>query len=87
MFWRAAYRLYIFVPMRAMATVTMVMPMYVMKGRCFASTTCLTLILNTMFVPSALLHALEEGRLGGAALDVFASEKAPVQDHVVAMCR
>eukprot|EP00752_Nemacystus_decipiens_P010137 g9033.t1 len=35
----------------------------------------------------ALLGALEEGRLGGAALDVFASEEAPAEDHVVAMCR
>lgn len=40
-----------------------------------------------VLVSSALLHALEEGRLGGAALDVFASETSPVEDHVVAMCR
>lgn len=40
-----------------------------------------------MLVPSALLHALEEGRLGGAALDVFTSEKAPLEEHVLAMCR
>lgn len=50
-------------------------------------TICLALILHTMLPSSALLHALEEGRLGGAALDVFATEKAPIEDHVVAMCR
>ncbi len=40
-----------------------------------------------LFALSALLDALAEGRLGGAALDVFASERAPLEDHVVSLCR
>lgn len=36
---------------------------------------------------AALLRALEKGQLGGAALDVFQSEKAPPEDHVISLCR
>lgn len=38
-------------------------------------------------VPAALLSALQEQRLGGAALDVFGSEKVPLEDHVISLCR
>ncbi|CAN0286804.1 unnamed protein product [Ectocarpus sp. 6 AP-2014] len=35
----------------------------------------------------ALLQSLEQGHLGGAALDVFECERSPLEDHVVSLCR
>lgn len=42
---------------------------------------------NVFVASTELLRALEGGRLGGAALDVFESEKAPLEDHVLSLCR
>lgn len=44
-------------------------------------------LLSALLAFTALLHTLEEGRLGGAVLDVFEREKAPLEDHVVSLCR
>lgn len=42
---------------------------------------------DVQFTTTAILKALEEERLGGAALDVFVSEKVPLEDHVISLCR
>ncbi|CAM9275220.1 unnamed protein product [Discosporangium mesarthrocarpum] len=34
----------------------------------------------------ALLDCLQKGGIGGAAMDVFCSEKAPLEDHVIDLC-
>lgn len=52
-----------------------------------AYSTLITIAIVALLAFPALLHALEEGRLGGAVLDVFDCEKAPLQDRVVSLCR